>query len=105
MPIIDVMMPTDFSRVKPLIKMKLIYYQENKKLLVDTPHIKVLDLAVVFMIVLETEDVCQFATILIHNKFLDLWKIEVDSLYKIAQENMRNNFQTIPMENIKQLKV
>ena len=96
----DISLITDFSRVKPLIKMKLINYEENKKLLADTPHIKVLDLAVVFMIVLETEDVCQFATILIHNKFLDYWETEVDNLYKIAQENMRNDFETIPMESI-----
>ena len=90
----------DISRVKSFIKMKLINYEENKKLLVDTPHIKVLDLAVVFMIVLETEDECQFGTILIHNKFLDYWETEIDSLYKIAEENMRNDFETIPMENI-----
>ena len=96
----DISLITDFSRVKPLIKMKLINYEENKKLLADTPHIKVLDLAVVFMIVLETEDVCQFATILIHKGFLNYWETETDSLYKIAQENMRNDFETIPMENI-----
>ena len=96
----DISLITDFSRVKPLIKMKLINYQENKKLLADTPHIKVLDLAVVFMIVLETEDECQFGTILIHNKFLDYWETEIDSLYKIAEENMRNDFETISMENI-----
>ena len=96
----DISLITDFSRVKPLIKMKLINYEENKKLLADTPHIKVLDLAVVFMIVLETEDVCQFATILIHKGFLNYWETETDSLYKIAQENMRYDFETIPMENI-----
>ena len=96
----DISLITNFSRVKPLIKMKLINYEENKKLLVDTPHIKVLDLAVVFMIVLETEDVCQFATILIHKGFLNYWETETDSLYKIAEENMRNDFETIPMENI-----
>ena len=96
----DISLITDFSRVKTLIKMKLINYEENKKLLVETPHIKILDLAVVFMIVLETEDECQFGMILIHKGFLDYWETEVDSLYKIVQENMRNDFETIPMENI-----
>ena len=96
----DISLITDFSRVKSLIKMKLINYEENKKLLADTPHKKILDLAVVFMVVLETEDENQFGTILIHKGFLDYWKIEVDSLYKIAQENMKNDFQTIPMENV-----
>lgn len=96
----DISLITDLEKVKPLIKMKLINYEENKKLLVDTPHKKILDLAVVFMIVLETENDCQFGTILVHKGFLNYWKIEVDSLYKIAQENMRNDFETIPMENI-----
>ena len=52
------------------------------------------------MIVLETEDDCQFGTILIHKGFLNYWKTETDSLYKIAEENMRYDFETIPMENI-----
>lgn len=75
-------------------------YEENRELLETVPYVQILDLAVVFMVVLETEDEYQFGTILVHNGFLDYWKIEVDSLYKIAKENMRNDFQTIPMENI-----
>lgn len=91
---------TDFSKVKPCIKMKLISYEKNRELLEDVPYVNVLDLAVVFMIVLETGDESQFGTILVHNKFLDYWKIETDSLYKTAKENMRNDFQTIAMEDI-----
>lgn len=91
---------TDFSKVKPCIKMKLISYEKNRELLEDVPYVNVLDLAVVFMIVLETGDESQFGTILVHNKFFDYWKIETDSLYKTAKENMRNDFQTIAMEDI-----
>ena len=93
-------MLTDFSKVKPLIKMKLINYQENSDLLETVPHIKILDLAVVFMIVLKAPEKCQLGTILIHNKYLDYWDLNEDSLYKTAKENMRNDFQTIPMKNI-----
>ena len=96
----DISKIMDISKVRPHIKMKLINYEENRELLETVPYIQILDLAVVFMIVLETEDDCQFATILIHNKFLDYWKVDADSLYKVAKENMKNVFQTIPMENI-----
>ena len=96
----DISLITEFERVKPLIKMKLINYQENSDLLENVPHIKVLDLAVVFMIVLKAPEKCQLGTILIHNKYLDYWDLNEDSLYKTAKENMRNDFQTIPMNDI-----
>ena len=90
----------DFNKVKDKIKMKLINYEKNKELLETIPYRKVLDLAIVFMIVLETEDACEFGTIQVHNGFLNYWKIQEDSLYQIAKENMANDFQTIPLENI-----
>ena len=96
----DISKIMDISKVRPHIKMKLINYEENRELLEAVPYIQILDLAVVFIVVLETEDEYQFGTILVHNGFLDYWEIEVDSLYEIAKENMRNDFQTIPMENI-----
>lgn len=90
---------TDFSKVKPFIKMKLINYEKNRELLKYIPYVNVLDLAVVFMIVLKDED-WQFGTILIHNRFLDYWEVGADILYKTAEENMRNDFQTIAMKDI-----
>lgn len=96
----DMSLITDLSKVKNKIKMKLINYEKNRALLETVPYIQILDLAVVFMIVLETEDEYQFGTILVHNGFLDYWKTEADSLYEIAKENMANDFQTIAMEDI-----
>ena len=96
----DVSMLLNFDKVKHRIKMKLINYERNKELLKNTPHRKVLDLAVVFMIVLETDDVCEFGTIRIHKGFLNAWNITEDSLYQIAKENMVNDFTTTPLDNI-----
>ena len=96
----DVSMLLNFNKVKHRIKMKLINYERNKELLKNTPHRKVLDLAVVFMIVLETDDVCEFGTIRIHKGFLNAWNITEDSLYQIAKENMVNDFTTTPLDNI-----
>lgn len=90
---------TDFSKVKPFIKMKIINYEKNRELLKHIPYVNVLDLAVVFMIVLKDDD-WQFGTILVHNRFLDYWEVEADILYKTAKENMRNDFQTIAMKDI-----
>ena len=91
---------TDFTRVKSFIKMKLINYEKNKQLLTETPHIKVLDLAVVFMIMVRTENDDQFGTILVHKGFLDYWKVTEDALYQLAKENMADDFQTISMQKM-----
>ena len=96
----DVSMLLNFDKVKHRIKMKLINYEKNKALLENTPHKRILDLAVVFMIVLETDDVCEFGTIRIHKGFLNAWDITEDSLYQIAKENMVNDFTTTPLDNI-----
>ena len=96
----DVSMLLNFDKVKHRIKMKLINYEKNKALLENTPHKRILDLAVVFMIVLETDDVCEFGTIRIHKGFLNAWDITEDSLYQIAKENMANDFTTTPLDNI-----
>ena len=90
----------DISRVKPFIKMKLINYEKNQQLLETVPHIQILDLAVVFMVVVKTEDACQLETILVNNSFLEYWNVNVDSLYQIAQKNMVNGFETTALENI-----
>lgn len=96
----DISLITDFSKVKPFLKMKLINYEKNKVLLEEIPHKKILDLAVVFMIVLETEDDYQFGTIQINKAILAYWDIKESDLYNIAKENMVYDFQTIPMQNI-----
>lgn len=96
----------DISRFKNLekarenIKMKVINYERNVELLEKVPHMKVLDLAVVFMAVLKSQSEYEFASILIYNQHLDYWKVDVEELYKTAQENMKNDFETISLVDV-----
>ena len=96
----DISIFTEKEKVSPLIKMKLINYEKNKALLAKVPHKKVLDLAVVFMVVLETHCDGSFATILIHNTHLKFWNMTADDLYKLAKENMRNDFEIVSMVEV-----
>ena len=96
----DVSMFTDVEKVSPLIRMKLINYEKNKKLLVKVPHVKVLDLAVVFMVVLETDSCGGFGSILIYHQHLDFWNFTADDLFKLAKENMSTEFEITPMTKI-----
>ena len=52
---VDISFFMDREKVSPKIKMKLVNYEKNKELLEKVPHIRFLDLAVLFIVVLETD--------------------------------------------------
>ncbi|SDX84826.1 DUF5688 family protein [Lachnobacterium bovis] len=81
----------DFDEAKNHIFFKLVNYERNKELLQDLPHMKFLDLAVVFGFFVESDN-SDFASILIHNSHLNYWEINTDDLYKIALYNTPNLF-------------
>lgn len=83
---VDISFFTNYDNVKTHIVFKLINYQKNKELLTDVPHLRFLDLAIVFCCLLKS-DYTGNATILIHNNHLDYWKITADDLYALAREN------------------
>ena len=91
---------TEREKVSPLIKMKIINYEKNKELLEKVPHVRVLDLAVVFMAVLKSDFDEGFGTILIHNSHLDFWDMTADDLHELAKENMRNDFEVVSMGEV-----
>lgn len=76
----------DFSKVKNRIVFKIINQKRNQKMLRTIPHIKVLDLAVVFYYLIESE-ILGSATALIYNSHLDLWGIQKEELYQNALKN------------------
>ena len=77
---------TDFEKVKYQIIYKLINYEQNFPLLEHVPHVKFLDLAVVFCCFLpDTPNGA--ATILIHKHHLGLWNIDENCLYELAMKN------------------
>lgn len=98
---IDVSFFTDIERVRPAIEMKLINYEMNKVLLEQVPHVRFLDLAVVFIVVLEANREEGVSSILVYNQHLEFWNIGTDDLYKIAVKNTANDFEITPMFGIK----
>lgn len=80
-----------FAHVIP----KLINAEKNKELLKTCPHRMFLDLAVVYEIMLGTN---QF--ILIRNKMSDYHDMTEDKLYDLAVENVREQKQVVTLDQI-----
>lgn len=83
---IDINFFTEFDLIKERIVFKLINYKMNYKLLQEIPHIQFLDLAIVFYCLVSYNDTCN-ATILIHNKHMNMWKTDLNELYLISKQN------------------
>lgn len=98
---IDIDSFRDFEYVRDRIFHKIVNYDKNRKLLEDIPHFKWCDLAVVFYYAVE-DSVWGNASILIHNNHMDMWEQTVDTLYRIAQSNMRKSMPELllPMREL-----
>lgn len=68
------------------IACRLVNYNKNQALLADIPHVRFLDMAIVYYYLLEP-DVFENATILIHNHHLRLWNITAQLLHERAIAN------------------
>ncbi len=86
---IDVRFFTDFERTRPRIVLKLIHYEKNRQLLKEIPHIRFLDLAIVFYCFIPIDPKLGNATILIRNSHLELWNQTAQTLYPLVMENSR----------------
>lgn len=82
----DVNILKKFDTVKDRIVYKVINYRSNEKLLKQVPHKRILDLAVVFYCLLD-QDSEKNTTSLIYNSNLELWKVDIDDVYKAALKN------------------
>lgn len=98
---IDLRDIADFEKVKTMIHYKLINYEMNKELLKKVPHLKFLDLAIVFYIMVSEDGEGQ-ATALIHKEHLEGWGISRKELRDIAFKNTWDKFPVVvtPMEDI-----
>ncbi len=83
---IDMDFFTEYEKAKGRIVYKLIHYDKNRELLKTIPHREYLDLAIVYYYLVDMKEFAN-ATILIHNKHLDYWKVDESELYRIATEN------------------
>lgn len=77
---------TDYDFVKEHLAIKLINYERNKETLENSPHIRRLDLALVFLCVIDKDDK-QSASVLIKNSHLKFWNIDTDTLFADALIN------------------
>ena len=83
---IDVEGLMDFDNAKDRIIYKLVNYQKNEILLWRHPHIRVLDLAIVFSYMIDC-DQSGGASILINHEHAKLWNLKASDLLRLAQEN------------------
>ena len=74
---------TDFEEAKKHMVYQLINYDKNRERLSDIPHIRYLDLAIVFCCMLRLEN-GESATIQIRNEHLDLWQTNLETVKKQA---------------------
>ena len=72
---------TDYELEKDHLAYRIVNYEKNKELLKTVPHLKYLDLAVIYYCLLKISKKGS-ATILIHNSHLKLWNISSAMLHK-----------------------
>ena len=82
----DVSFFMDWKKARERIVFKLVNFEGNRELLKDVPHVRFLDLAIVFNYYFKVP--CEgFATIQIHNQHLDMWKVSMEELCDVAMVN------------------
>lgn len=83
---IDTSFFSNYECTKQRIVFKMIHYEKNKILLDSIPHIKFLDLAIVFYYLVQSEKFGN-ATILIYNSHLEIWGIGSYEIFQVAKAN------------------
>lgn len=76
----------DYALAKDKIACRLVHAASNASLLSQIPHIKWLDLAIVFYLCVR-EDENGLLTSIIYEHHLNSWKISLESLYQAALSN------------------
>lgn len=93
---IDVSFFTDYSRSRDRIVCRLVHCQKNKDLLARIPHMRFLDLAVVYYYLLEGTEF-EGGTILIENSHLNMWGVSPGEFHDRA---LKNTSRLLPHEFI-----
>lgn len=91
----------DYGKMKDRIMYKLLNYEANEKMLLDIPHKKYMDLAVVFYVMIE-HDTIGSGSVLIHNNHAEIWQVNEEDLYETAVSNTPKflKYRFSSMENI-----
>ncbi len=83
---IDTEIFTNFEKARKKVAFRVINAEKNTVLLEDCPHIRKLDLAIVFYCMINN-DYLGSATSIIHYNHLELWGISVEELISAATKN------------------
>lgn len=76
----------NFEEAKGRIVYRLVDYGRNRELLKQIPYIPYCDLAVIFYLLIETNENGRM-TALIRNRHMNIWKTDADTLYRLAADN------------------
>lgn len=75
-----------YDYIKDRVIMNLVNAEANKEMLKDTPHKRLEDLAIIYKIVVTSND-SGVGTILVKDNYLPLWGISKEKLHELAMEN------------------
>ena len=76
----------EFDSVKDRIVFRLVNTKLNSELLCDVPHIRVLDLSIVFYVIFELSEEGT-ASMLIRNDHMEIWEKDKNELWDLAKKN------------------
>lgn len=86
-PELDLEFFRSYQQMKDRVLFKLVHFYKNYELLKDIPHIRFLDLAIVFYCKI-THQLLENGTILINNSHMNIWQTTPEILYEDALKNM-----------------
>lgn len=75
-----------FDRVRDHIVYKLIHYEQNEELLKEVPHMKYLDMAVVFYVMLSKGELGN-VSMLIRKEHLSMWNVSKEDVFEASAKN------------------
>ncbi len=76
----------EFGEMKPCIVYRLVNYERNRRMLLEVPHIRFLDLAVTFHCLVKNNEE-GIGTIRITNEHMQSWGTDIRELKEAAQRN------------------
>ncbi len=78
----------DYDWVKDNLIMRLVNTEKNKEMLDDVPHIKFLDLTIVFAVRMLVKSGL-YGSALIHNRHVECWGVDPCTLYEDAKKSCK----------------
>lgn len=79
----------DYEKMKDKLFFRLINYEANKASLRNVPHIRCLDLSVIFCLSFKGNG---YMTMTINNKLMEIWEKSIEELYEQAKKNTQSKY-------------